>query len=380
MAAMRKTGRPGFTLVEMLIGSTILLVVIVITLSLYSRSNKIVVDQQQYSDIQNDVRSAMYFLSRDVQNAGVGLSSQIGGYFLEGRDGYGPAPEHSDSLLLMGNYETPLSLRIESFTGVNARLYDGELQNMALNCPDDLVNRNVMLISSSCPGCFAYRYIGHNSVHGCDGTNSFIQFQSASSGINPPGGKFDESCGTDCWENGFITFGEVRHYWLDTTGTPGDYAGLNLTVGENGYLGIPGTFYMTTSLADGTTSHSPISMNIESLQFRYNGDLDEDGALDGFADWDSSWTILAEDDSATRQAKAAVISRIRQVRMWVLGRTPKEFVSIRGTSPTLLHIFRRPSVANVAAATADDNHRRFLLESTATIRNLSLGLYNDGIR
>ena len=371
----------GFTLVELLISSVILLAVVVLSLSLYSRSNRIVVDQQQYSDLQNEVRSGMFLMSRDVQNAGVGLSNQIMGYFLEGVDGFGPAPEGSDAIRLMGNYEFPLSLRIESVNGVNANLYDGELQNMPYTCPDDLVNRNVMMISTSCPGCFAYRYIGHNSVHGCDGTNSFIQFQSASTELNPPGGQFDPGCGEECWENGIITFAEIKLYWLDTTGNPADYASLNLTIGEDGYLGIANTFYMTSNLADGTVSHTPISMSIESIQFQYNGDLDEDGVLDGFVDWDNAnWTILAGDDSATREAKSLVISRIRQVRIWVLGVSPRSFISIRGTQATNLHIFRRPAIANVAADTQDDNHRRFLLESTATIRNMSLSLYNSGTR
>ena len=376
-----RTEQRGFTLIEMLISSVILLTVVLISLSLYSRSNRIVVDQQLYADLQNEVRSAMYFISRDVQNAGVGLNIQLTGFFIEGTDAFGPGPDSSDALRLMGNYEFPLSLRIESITGVNANLYDGELLNMPYTCPDDLVNRTVMLVSTSCPGCFVYRYIGPNSVKGCDGTNSFISFQSSSSELNPPGGKFDESCGDECWENGSITFGEIKFFWLDTTGYPADYAGLNLTVGEDGYLGIANTLYMTSNLADGGISHTPVSMSIESIQFQYNGDLDEDGVLDGFIDWDNTnWTIQAGDDTATREAKALVISRIRQVRMWVLGVTPRSFISIRGTQATNLHIFRRPAIANVAADTEDDNHRRFLLESTATIRNMSLGLYNEGIR
>ncbi|MCJ7681311.1 MAG: hypothetical protein MUP70_11335 [Candidatus Aminicenantes bacterium] len=76
----RRKINEGFTL----IASALLLIIIVITLSLYSRSNKIVVDQQQYSDIQHDVRSAMYLVSRDAQNAGVGLTSDFTGFFTEG--------------------------------------------------------------------------------------------------------------------------------------------------------------------------------------------------------------------------------------------------------------------------------------------------------
>jgi len=42
----RKFKRRGLTLVELLIGSTIILMVILATLSLYMRSNRVSVDQQ----------------------------------------------------------------------------------------------------------------------------------------------------------------------------------------------------------------------------------------------------------------------------------------------------------------------------------------------
>jgi hypothetical protein len=122
-------------------------------------------------------------------------------------------------------------------------------------------------------------------------------------------------------------------------------------------------------------------MNIESLQFQYNGDLDDDGIMDGFTDWDNStWTVLPGDDEATRNDKQVLISRIRQIRVWVLGRTPSAYVSVRRDSAPAMHIYRRPAVANSPAATQDDFHRRFLLESTASIRNLSLNIYNTGER
>ncbi|MCJ7681312.1 MAG: hypothetical protein MUP70_11340 [Candidatus Aminicenantes bacterium] len=218
----------------------------------------------------------------------------------------------------MGNFEMPLSLRIERFSGVNAFLYDGELENMPYNCPVDLETKTVLNLSASCPGSFVFRYINNNNVHGCDGNESDnISFSPGSSELNFPGGQFEPGYAESCWDGGRITFGEIRYYWLDTTGNPADYPGLDLTGGEAGYLGI---------------------------------------------------------------AKALVISRIRQVRVFILGCTPKAFVSIRGIPPTNLHNFRRPAIANVPGAYVDDFHRRILLESTATVRNMSLGLYNEGIR
>ena len=57
----------------------------------------------------------MFFVSRDARSAGVGLTSDISGYFIEGTDKYGPAPEESDALKLMGNFDNPLNLIIESY-------------------------------------------------------------------------------------------------------------------------------------------------------------------------------------------------------------------------------------------------------------------------
>ena len=79
--------RRGFTLIELLIGATIMLLVVLATLSLYVQSNKLSVDQMQFASIQHEVRSAMFFISRDVKSAGVGLVPELSGYFLEGIDG-----------------------------------------------------------------------------------------------------------------------------------------------------------------------------------------------------------------------------------------------------------------------------------------------------
>ncbi len=71
---------------ELLISSTIMLVVIMGALYLYMESNKITVDQQQYADLQHNIRSSMFFVSRDTRSAGVGLPEEFMGYFLEGVD------------------------------------------------------------------------------------------------------------------------------------------------------------------------------------------------------------------------------------------------------------------------------------------------------
>ena len=119
---------------------------------------------------------------------------------------------------------------------------------------------------------------------------------------------------------------------------------------------------MTENLPDATKP-------IENLQFQYNGDLDNDGLLDGWMDWDPSWT-----------GNTAIIEMIQQIRIQVLGRTPEPFKHLSKGGSSTTHLYRRPAMANSPLMAQDDYRRRFLLESTATIRNMSLDLYNTGAR
>ena len=373
-------GRPqcGFTLIEILVGAAVMLILVLGTLSLYMRSSQISVDQQQFTKLQHDVRSAMFMISRDARSAGVGLTPDIAGYFLEGEDAFGPGPEGSDSLKVLGNFDDPLMLIIESYSGgagggaATAFLYDWSLENAPYDCPDYYENRMVLIISTQCPGCFTFRYIPPNSMFGCGSGIEHFNMQPGASELNPPGGLIDTGCAETCWDDSIVTLGQIRYYWLDTTGHPGDYPGLNLTVMQDGYLGEPNTLYLSTldeSTGSGTMMHLPLAQNIENLQFQYNGDLDNDGTLDGWMDWNPIWT-----------GDTAVVALIQQVRVQVLGRTPEPYKHVSKAGASTTHLYRRPALANTAAMAQDDYRRRFLVESTATVRNMSLDLYNTGAR
>ena len=376
----------GFTLIEILVGGSIMVLVILLTLSLYMRSNKVAVDQQQFSEMQQDVRAGMFYISRDARSAGVGLTADIAGYFLEGYDSYSPGPEYSDSLRVLGNCDNPLNLIIEDYSGgvgggaATAFLYQWTLENAPYPCPDFYNNRVVLVISTRCPGCFTYRYISHNSTFGCGSGEEHVNFEPGQSELNPPGGLVDTGCPADCWIDAIITLGQIRHFWVDTTGNPGDYPELTAyltpdrgyVVDENGN-GVPNTLYMTTideNTAEGKMVHLSLAQNIESIQFQYNGDyLNDDGILDGFTDWKPEWT-----------GDLTIIPKINQIKMWILGKTPRRFVSVSGTPPANLHLYRRPTIANSVGAGVDDMHRRFVMESTVTIRNMALNIYNLGER
>ena len=162
------------------------------------------------------------------------------------------------------------------------------------------------------------------------------------------------------------------------SGNPGDYPTLTNLDADHGYIGIPHTLYLTTILGSGADEtvagmqiHMPLAHEIENLQFQYNGDIDNDGFLDGFTDWDPSWT-----------GDIATVQSIRQIRIWILGRTPHSFLSVSGEPPSSwdLDLYRRPEIADSPLGTDQDGRKRFLLESTAAVRNMSLNIYNTDTR
>jgi prepilin-type N-terminal cleavage/methylation domain-containing protein len=379
--------KKAFSLIELLLGSAIMLIVLAATLAIYTRSNRTAVDQQQFSDLQNNVRSGMYFIAKDTRSAGAGFLTEIAGYFLEGTDAASPGDAAADSIRVMANYDDPLLLRIEDYSGgsgggaATAFLYDYSLENSAYDCPDYFEDRVYLVISTRCPGCYAIRYIADNQVFGCGTGANHVNFSPGRSDLNPPGGLIDTGCPDECWIDAIITLGQIKLYWLDTTGGLTSFKEFALVPGQDGYLGQPGVLYVSTTFKEGTLTHLALARNIENIQFQYNGDMNDDGQLDGWTDWDNeNWTITAFDTDEVRDAKRDLISRIRQVRIWVQGRTERPYVSVSGTPPAGVYIYQRPALANSPGDATVDRHRRFVLESTSTIRNMALSLYNIGTR
>lgn len=370
--------RCGFTLIEVLIGATIMLLVVLAALSLYVSSNKLSVDQQQYTALQHEVRSAMFFVSRDVRSAGVGLRPELSGYFIEGTDGFGPSPESADSLKIMASFDSPLDLAVQLQGGVQFKVDLSEL-NKNPYLEEFYENKEILMVSTICPGCYAFRYISNIAWPMGVAPGTFTMPPGRSE-LNPPGGLLDTGCPANCWDDAVCVFIQIKQYWLDTTGNPGDYPDLNLAVGQDGYLGLPYTLYLTCiDELTGSIAHLPLALNIENLQFQYFGDFDYDGITDSPANWDNSnWTIDPMDDEATKQAKMDLITRIRMVRIWVLGRTENPYVSVSGTPSSEISVYRRPAIANSPGDSQDDLRRRFLLETTTIIKNLSLNVYNTG--
>lgn len=354
----------GFTMIELLVGSTVMLVAVLGALFLYSRSNKVSVEQQMVAEIQNDVRSSMFFVTRDLRMAGAGLPEQYAAFFIEGWDNedQGGGDVTPDRLRIMGNIENPLNLSINSYQGsaVNLGLYDYSFEQYPY-ADAFYANQLVLILPNPESGCMSGEVRQITSVtHSAGGSNEKLNLSSGPApGVNPPGG-LSGTCGSpNDYDGGSVSFIDVKEYWLDVTG---HYPGL--TAGVNGYIGggEGGVLYCTHNGV-----HLPLARNIENVQIEYNGDMNNDLALDGWTPWHNNWT-------------AAEVARIQQVRIWVLGRTAQAFTSVGGVVPGAVHIYRRPALSNSPAATADDRHRRFLLDSTSNIRNMSFNLYNLGQR
>ena len=358
----------GFTLVELLVGGSIMLVIVVATLSLYMRSNKVAVDQNQYAELQHDVRSGMYFVSRDIRMAGAGLPIEFFGYALEGVNNENQGAEVTpDRVRMLGNIEDPLNLSINNYQGSSINLSVDDYSFEQYPYPDEYyANKFVLILPNPSSPCRAgeIRQITHVS-HSSGGNNEKLNFSPGlAPGIDPPGGLSGTCSDSNDYDGGLVTFIDVKEYWLDVTG---NYPGL--TAGVNGYIGNGqgGILYVTLNGV-----HFPLAQNVENLQFEYNGDWNApyDGGLDGFVPWDNAnWTFDPD-----------MVARIRQIRILVLGSTPRPFVTFAGKAPESLNVYKRPPLSDTAGAAQADKHKRFLLESTSNVRNLSLNMYNTGTR
>jgi len=295
------------------------------------------------------------------------MPTEFIGYFLQGVDNdttdtaAGVTP---DRLILIGNMDDPLNLRIQNYQGSSVTL-DLEDWSFEMNpyTDDFYANKLAIVLPNPSSNCRAaeLRWITH-VTHSTPGTTEKLNFSPGlAPGINPPGGLSGTCQSSNDYDGGMVVFGNVKEYWLDVTG---HYPGL--TAGTDGYIGggHGGILYVTNNGV-----HMPLAQNIENLQFQYNGDFDNVGqhTLDGFQNWNNSWTI-------------GEVGRVRQIRALVLGCTPNPMVSVSGTPPGGIYLYRRPALANTPAAAQNDMHKRFLLETTSNVRNMSLSTYNTGER
>lgn len=354
----------GFTMIELLVGSAVMLVAVLGALFIYARSNKVSVEQQMVTEVQNDVRSSMFFLSRDLRMAGAGLPEEFSSYFLEGRNNEDQlgAEVQPDRVTIMGNIEDPLNLPLRNYQGASATIDVEDFSLEQYPYPDVFYdNKFVLVLPNPQSGCRAGEVRVISQVrHSSGGTNEGFNFSPGQApGVDPPGGLSGTCASPNDYDGGMVSFINVKVYWLDVTG---HYPGL--TDGVNGYIGggEGGILYCTHNGV-----HFPIARNIENFQLEYNGDMNNDLALDGWSPWNAAWTLPE-------------IARIQQVRMWVLGRTDQPFTSVGGQVPGAVRTYRRPALSDSPEAAADDRHRRFLLDSTSNVRNMSLNLYNLGQR
>jgi type II secretory pathway pseudopilin PulG len=374
----RKTmkARRGYTLIEAVIGSAIMIIVLVATLSLYVKSNKTSVDQQQFSELQHDVRFIMFLISRDIKSVGAGLPQEFAGYFLEGvNNDSNQGAVQTDRLTILGNSD-PLTLAIDTYTPGTGTitLAADEFDRFHYEDADcttnhlGYINRTILIL----PRPELNNINGElGQITSVDINNDTLTFNQINvplpNGFVPGGVEADYSGGT-------VHFIEYKTYWLDADG---NYPGLS--AGVNGYIGDAGILYVSQwNPLNAALEHLALAQNIEDLQFQYHGDLDADHVLD---DTNGSGGIDLNDfsnwDNATWTGDPVIVAGIRRLRFWICGKTEKPFISLSGVPPDAVKfIYGKPPMADSPEAASPDKHKRFLLESIASVRNMSLNMYN----
>ena len=368
--------RQGYTLIEAVIGSVIMIIVLVATLSLYVKSNQTSVDQQQFSELHHDVRFIMFLISRDIKSVGAGLPQEFAGYFLEGlNNDSNQGSVQTDRLTILGNSD-PLTLAIDTYTPGTGTItlvedefdrFHYEDEDFTTN-PLGYINRTILILPRPELNITNGELGQITSVDINNDQFTFTQINvPLPNGLVPGGVEADYSGGT-------VHFIEYKTYWLDVDG---NYPGLS--AGVDGYIGDAGILYISQwNPLSAAIEHLALSQNIEDLQFQYHGDLDADQVLDdtngnGGIDQDdfSNW------DNGTWTDDPVLVAGIRRLRFWICGRTENPFISLSGVPPDAVKfIYGKPPIADSPGAAIPDKHKRFLLESIASIRNMSLNIYN----
>lgn len=306
-----KSHRAGFTLLEVLVAGSIMVVVVIGSLSLYVRGQKVAFDQQIFLDVQMETRSALSILSRELRMAGAGMPESHAGFVLQGIDNENQSGAVApDRVRVVGNIETPLSLSIKTCQSSvsQAVLADDALERYPY-ADSFYVNKIVLLLpkaGSSCQGAALRRVTAVS--HPSNGKNETLTLGAVSPPVTMPMGLASTCLDADYTDGGTVILADVHEFWLDVTGNAS-----GLTAGVNGYIGggASGILYLTKNGV-----HYPLARNIENLQFQYNGDINDDGALDGFQNWQSTWTTTH-------------VGRIRNVACSILGVTARAFTSVQ---------------------------------------------------
>ena len=116
--------------------------------------------QRMVTEVQNDVRCSMFFLSRDLRMAGAGLPEEFSGYFIEGEDNedQGAGDVLPDRVTIMGNIEVPLNLPLRNYQGSSVTLSIEDFSFEQYSYPDAFYdNKFVLVLPNPESGCRAAR-------------------------------------------------------------------------------------------------------------------------------------------------------------------------------------------------------------------------------
>ncbi len=355
-----KNDSTGFTLIEILVALAISGIVLTGVLYIFDTSNKSYIVQEDIARMQQNVRTAKFYLEKDLRMAGYGVrrlginDAILYPVGFSNNDFFNDANVLDDSdtitLAYIDDEANSCGTGATSCTKLPQLLLKSGMpvDSAVAKIKEDL---SVLPHSMWYDGCT------------CGGTTYSHPVKGLQAIITSPDGSMSD----------VVWITQVLKTGTDDKLQNAPYNGQQNKVLNSYPDGSTINFFDPTSLnsiryyidtnlflrRDDGGGGIKIAENIEDIQFAFCGDFNGDGVVDTAAagDWFDETNLVAGEMINTDKAK------IRFVRVTILGRTEKEHQGISSF---------RPGIEDHAASVQKDFYSRWVLSFTVKVRNLGL--------
>ena len=343
---MRRTGRQGFTLIEMMISVVVSSMVIAGLYSIFNLQSRQFLYQDLQMEMHQNVRFATDVLTRSIRMAGFGAGGQVTGYHGSSTDDStlpvimswdGEGDNESDAITVV--YGDP-SLRMNTEPSIAGCDTETLQFDMSILDQDEKIaeyDAGELIMCSdyaNLTGIETYMWV----ISEVSSASGVVTVEDASSYAD-----YEDVCGAD--ENlspsMLCSKAHVMTFYIDAD----DSDGVGPGSADNPVL------MMDLNLDWPANDDVPLVDNIEDLQIEY------------CIDDSSTQPDCSESGAWTSEVASGSESDVWMVRVSLVGRSSRK-------DPQMLRTSLRPELANHSAASSRDHYFRQVLVTETTVRNL----------